>query len=101
MTAAEENVKQVRATVQSQLWSARREARVAYFAAARAEAEVQISEQLGDLMTKIASIAEHRLQAGSGSRFEEQQTALVAAHVPHVTLLVKVAEVRCCVCSAT
>lgn len=77
--AAEEAVRAAQASVDRQRWMLRREARLAYYDAARADAAVAIANDLEALVAQVARIAAARLEAGTGSRLEQQQAALLHA----------------------
>ena len=77
--AAEAGVQASQASVDRQRWLLRRQARGAYYAAVRADAEVEIARELEGLTAQVAHIAEARLDAGTGSRLEQQQATLLHA----------------------
>jgi cobalt-zinc-cadmium efflux system outer membrane protein len=50
---------------------------VAYYAAARAEAELQIARDVAVLTRRVADMAAERFDVGAGSRLEKEQAALL------------------------
>jgi cobalt-zinc-cadmium efflux system outer membrane protein len=75
--AAEFGVDQARAEAKSATWHLRHDARVAYYAAARADEEVAIAEAIEKLTGEVADKARERFEVGMGTRLEAGQAALV------------------------
>lgn len=75
--AAERSVEQARLEAQLSLWRLRRDARVAYYTAARADEELTMARQVESLTRRVADIAAERYDAGAGSLLEKMQAALV------------------------
>lgn len=59
------------------LWQLRHDARVAYYAVARAEAELAIAENVAALTRRVAEMAGERFDVGTGARLDKEQAALV------------------------
>ncbi len=75
--AAERGVDQARAEAAAARWRLRHDARVAYYAAARADEEVAISVEIEKLTGQVAAMARERFEVGAGTRLDEEQAALV------------------------
>jgi outer membrane protein, heavy metal efflux system len=75
--AAEKALQQTRLEATLALWKLRRDARIAYYSAARAEEELTIAQQVELLTRRVADIAATRYDAGAGSLLEKLQAALV------------------------
>lgn len=75
--AAERALEQTRLEVTLALWKLRHDARIAYYAAARADDELQIARQVETLTKRVAQIAAERYDAGAGSLLEKLQAQLV------------------------
>lgn len=75
--AAEKALEQTRLEATLSLWRLRRDARIAYYAAARADEELAIARQIEQLTRRVADIAAERYDAGAGSMLDRLQAALV------------------------
>jgi cobalt-zinc-cadmium efflux system outer membrane protein len=75
--AAEGGVTQARAEADLLRWRLRHDGRVAYYAAVRADDEVQIAAEIEALTRRIADMARQRFEAGAGTRLEREQGSLV------------------------
>jgi cobalt-zinc-cadmium efflux system outer membrane protein len=75
--AAERALEQTRLETTLALWRLRRDTRVAYYTAARAEEELGIARQVQTLTRRVAQIAAERFDAGAGSMLEKLQAQLV------------------------
>jgi cobalt-zinc-cadmium efflux system outer membrane protein len=75
--AAERTVEQARAELILGLWRLRRDARVAYFAVARGDDQVDIAVEIEALTRRVADMAAERFDVGAGTRLEREQAALV------------------------
>lgn len=75
--AAERALAQTRLAVGLSLWQLRHDGRIAYYAAVRADEELEIARQLEALTGRVAAIAAERYAAGAGSLLEKLQAALV------------------------
>src|SRR5205807_9376788 len=69
--AAEKALEQTRLETTLSLWRLRHDARIAYYAAARADDELQIARQVETLTRRVAQIAAERYDAGAGSLLEK------------------------------
>jgi cobalt-zinc-cadmium efflux system outer membrane protein len=72
-----------------QRWRLRHDARLAYFAVARADEQVGIAVEVEALTRRVAEIARERYQVGAGTRLDERQAELV-----HVRALQDVSDRR-------
>ncbi len=77
--AASATVDQTRAEADLAVWRLRRDARIAYYAAVRANDEIVIAAELEALTQRIAKMAASRYEVGSGPRLEQEQAALLHA----------------------
>jgi outer membrane protein, heavy metal efflux system len=75
--AAERALEQTRLETGLALWRLRRDARVAYYLAVRADDELTIARQVQGLTRRVAQIAAERFDAGAGSMLEKLQAQLV------------------------
>jgi cobalt-zinc-cadmium efflux system outer membrane protein len=75
--AAERGLEQTRLETTLSLWRLRHDARLAYYAAARADDELAIARQVETLTRRVAQIAAERYDAGAGSLLEKLQAQLV------------------------
>lgn len=87
--AAERGADLALAAAQLALWRLRRDARVAYYAVARAEEMVAIAAEIELLTGRVAEMARKRFDAGAGTRLERDQAALI-----HVRSLQEVSDRR-------
>lgn len=75
--AAERALEQTRLETELSLWRLRRDTRVAYYTAVRADEELTIARQVQALTQRVAQIAAERFDAGAGSNLEKLQAQLV------------------------
>jgi cobalt-zinc-cadmium efflux system outer membrane protein len=75
--AAEDGVEQVRQEASAARWRLRHDARVAYYAAVRADDQVAVAAELETLTAKVAAIARERSEVGAGTRLDQRQAELV------------------------
>jgi outer membrane protein TolC len=75
--AAERALEQTRLEATLSLWQLRHDARLAYYATARADDELVIARQVETLTKRVAQIAAERYDAGAGSLLEKLQAQLV------------------------
>lgn len=75
--AAERGLEQTRLETTLALWHLRHDARLAYYAVARAEDELGIARQVETLTRRVAQIAAERYDAGAGALLEKLQAQLV------------------------
>ncbi len=75
--AAQRALEQTRLETELALWRLRRDARVAYYSAVRADDELTIARQVAQLSRRVAQIAAERFDAGAGSMLEKLQAQLV------------------------
>jgi outer membrane protein TolC len=75
--AAERALEQTRLEATLSLWRLRHDARIAYYATARADDELVIARQVETLTKRVAQIAAERYDAGAGSLLEKLQAQLV------------------------
>jgi cobalt-zinc-cadmium efflux system outer membrane protein len=75
--AAERLVQQTQAEVALARWHLRHDARLAYYAAARADDEVDIAVEAETLSRRIADMAHEKFDVGTGTRLDDRQSALV------------------------
>src|SRR5437763_9942468 len=75
--AAERGAEQVAQEAAATRWKLRHDARIAYFAAVRADDQVAIAVEVEQLMRRTADIARERFQVGAGTRLDERQAELV------------------------
>ena len=74
--AAQGGVAHARAEAAASLWRLRHDARVSYYAVARADEEVAIARAAEALARRIADMARERFAAGGGTRLDQEQGAL-------------------------
>lgn len=77
--AAERGVEAAAAGATALRWRLRHDARVAYFAAARADEEVEIARAIELLTGRVAQMARERFEVGAGTRLDDEQAGLVHA----------------------
>ncbi len=77
VVAAEQGLSQTTLEVKWARWRLRHDARVAYYAVARTEEEVEIAIEVEVLARRIADMARERYEVGSGTRLDERQANLV------------------------
>jgi outer membrane protein TolC len=77
--AAERAFEQATAEAVAQRWHLRHEARVAYYAVARADEEAAIAAELESLSGRIAEVAGEKFEVGAGTRLDQRQAELVHA----------------------
>ncbi|MGZ3441834.1 MAG: TolC family protein [Polyangia bacterium] len=75
--AAEKALEQTRLETTLSLWRLRHDARLAYYAVARADEQLVIARQVEALSRRVAQIAAERYDAGAGSLLEKLQAQLV------------------------
>jgi cobalt-zinc-cadmium efflux system outer membrane protein len=74
---AEAELQEARAASELAVWQLRRDARVAYYNVARAEAELTIARDVAALTRRVADMAAERFEVGAGTRLEKEQAALL------------------------
>jgi outer membrane protein, heavy metal efflux system len=87
--AAERGAEQVVQEASASRWRLRHDARVAYYAAVRADDQVAIAVEVEALTRRIAEIARERFEVGAGTRLDQRQAELV-----HVRTLQDVSDRR-------
>jgi cobalt-zinc-cadmium efflux system outer membrane protein len=77
IAAAKLGVDHARLEVATDLLHLRHEARIAYYAALRAEEELRIAIDVENLTAKVAAMAKERFDVGSGTRLDSEQATLL------------------------
>lgn len=75
--AAERGLEAAAAEVENLILRLRRDTRIAYYTAARAEQELAIAQDIEALTRRVADMANQRFEAGAGTRLEREQASLV------------------------
>jgi len=75
--AARRAAEQTSAEVTATRWKLRHDARIAYYAVARADEEVVIAGEVVTLAQRIYDMAREKFQVGTGTRLDERQASLV------------------------
>jgi cobalt-zinc-cadmium efflux system outer membrane protein len=75
--AAERGAEQVAEEASAARWKLRHDARIAYWAAVRADDQVAIAAEVEALTHRIADIARERFEVGAGTRLDQRQAELV------------------------